>query len=291
MSGNKILIVSPVKNEEKYIKSTLDSVTSQTITPIQWIIVNDGSTDSTRSIIEEYAGQYDWIKIVDRKDRGFFEPGRGIIQAFNDGYKARDHDDYDYIIKLDCDLKFEPDYFERLIERFDKNDKLGIASGLCYQQNWNSEEWMPFRMPHYHTAGASKFMRRQCFKDIGGFIESRGWDTIDEIRAQMSGWETKHFPELRMDHLKFEGSHVGLLKTNAMHGAIYYLTGGGIIFLSLKVIDRMFRGHPFILGGSMLLLGFLKPFILRKQMLVTRQEAKFYRALLNKRILRALRLA
>ena len=288
MNGNKILIISPVKNEEKYIKHTLDSVTTQTITPIQWVIVNDGSTDSTRSIVEEYAKKHSWIRIVDRQDRGFFEPGRGIIQAFNEGYRARDHDDYDYIIKLDCDLSFDPDYFQRLVEHFDQNEKLGIASGVCYQEE--GREWIPFRMPYYHTAGASKFVRRECFEQIGGFIESRGWDTIDEIRAQMAGWETRHFAELRMDHLKFEGAHVGRLKTNAMHGEIFYMTGGGILFLSLKVIDRMFRGHPFILGGSMLFFGFLKPFVLRKKMLVTFEEAKFYRSLLNKRILRTLKL-
>ena len=289
MNGNKILVVSPVKNEQKYIRHTLDSVTAQTIPPAQWVIVNDGSTDSTRAIVEQYAKQQSWIKIVDREDRGFFEPGRGIIQAFNDGYRARDIDDYDYVLKLDCDLKFDPDYFQRLIEQFDRNEKLGIASGVCYQQY--GREWVPFRMPRYHTAGASKFVRRECYDQIRGFVESRGWDTIDEIRAQMAGWETRHFAELRLDHLKFEGAHVGLLKTNAMHGEIFYMTGGGILFLSLKVLDRMFRGHPFILGGSMLLYGFLKPFILRKEMLVSAEEARFYRSLLNKRILRALKLA
>jgi len=287
MIGNRILIISPIKNEEKYVRYTLESVISQTITPLQWIIVNDGSTDNTKRIVEEYAAKYDWIKLVDREDRGFFEPGRGVIQAFNTGYRARDYDDYDIIVKLDCDLKFDPAYFERLLEYFDQDQRLGIASGVYYQKE--AGEWTLIEMPYYHTAGASKVMRKECFEQIGGLIESRGWDTIDEIRAQMAGWTTRHFKHLRIDHLKFEGSNIGHLKTNVMHGEIYYLTGGGILFLSLKVVDRMLRGHPFLLGGIMLLYGFFKPFILRKEMLVTKEEARFYRRLLNRRILSALK--
>ena len=44
------MIVSPMKNEEKYVAKTLDSVVSQTVLPVEWMIVNDGSTDNSEKL-------------------------------------------------------------------------------------------------------------------------------------------------------------------------------------------------------------------------------------------------
>jgi len=143
-------------------------------------------------------------------------------------------------------------------------------------------------MPAYQAAGACKMMRRSCFDDIQGFISSRGWDTIDEIRAWMSGWRTTHFEELKFLHLKPEGSGVGALRTNKMHGEIYYLTGGGALFFLLKMLDRFIHGRPFPLAPFAMLYGFLNSWVRGKPRSVTPAEAKFYRQLLNGRIRRSL---
>src|SRR5262249_3311934 len=131
---------------------------------------------------------------------------------------------------------------------------------------------------------ASKMIRRACFEDIHGFAASRGWDTVDEIKAQMSGWRTAHFEDLHFYHLKPEGSGIGTLRTNMMHGEIYYLTGGGAFFFVLKSFDRLVHARPFLLAPLAMLWGFLRACVLRQSRLVTRAEAKFYRGLLNSRI-------
>lgn len=109
----KYVIITPAHNEEKYIKYTLDSVTVQTIKPAQWIIVDDGSTDTTAEIVQNYVKKYPWIKLI--KNNPIENARRGgtkVVQAFKFGYQALDEVDFDFIVKLDADLTLPPNYFE-----------------------------------------------------------------------------------------------------------------------------------------------------------------------------------
>src|SRR5260370_24766428 len=222
-ANSRYILVSAVKNEEKHVKKTVDSVISQSQKPARWIVVDDNSEDRTPAILDEYAKRFGWIEILRVHRSGERQPGSPVIRAFNAGYALVRDTDFDFVVKLDCDLDLPPDYFERLMARFHLDDRLGIASGGYLEQK--QDRWSLVRMPAYHAAGASKMMRRSCFEDIQGFIPSRGWDTVDEIRAQIAGWKTRHFDDLKFWHLKQDGSGLGVLRTNMMHGEISYLMG------------------------------------------------------------------
>jgi GT2 family glycosyltransferase len=211
------------------------------------------------------------------------QPGSAVIRAFEAGCRSIQRQGAQFLVKLDCDLNLPPEYFERLIAKFLEDPALGIASGIYLEQHKGS--WCPIRLPAYHAAGACKMVRTQCFTQIGGFVPCRGWDTLDEIRAQAAGWTTRHFPELEFYHLKEEGSGIGLLRTSSMHGQIHYLTGGGLFFFALKFLHRLLFGKPFFLSGVAMMFGYVKALASRKQKLVNRDEAVFYRRLLNRRIL------
>ena len=105
----KYVIVTPVRDEEKHLPFTIESMLRQTMRPAEWVIVNDGSKDSTGSIIDKYASEYPWIHAVHREDRGFRKAGGGIIEAFYAGYNTLICQDWEYMGKLDGDLSFEPD--------------------------------------------------------------------------------------------------------------------------------------------------------------------------------------
>jgi glycosyltransferase involved in cell wall biosynthesis len=274
------VIVSPVKDEEKYIRETLESVTQQTVLPLRWIIVDDGSHDQTPDIVQEYASRLEWIRVV-QTPGGPRQPGSAVIRAFNYGLEFLRNVEFSFIVKLDCDLRLPLDYFEQLLSRFALDPKLGIASGV-YQEERNGHTHL-VKMPPYHAAGASKMMRSACFDEIGGFVCERGWDTLDEIRAQIRGWHTCHFDDLVMDHLKPEGTGIGLLRTNVMHGEIFYKTGGGALFFLGKAAARALRGRPPVLGGMAMLYGFFSARF-RSKRLVSSEEARHYRSLLNRRI-------
>jgi glycosyltransferase involved in cell wall biosynthesis len=278
----KYLVITPVKDEERHVEHTLCSMASQTVKPVRWIIVDDGSSDRTPELLAKYAAEHSFIKIITNPRGQTRQPGSAVIRAFNRGYEDAKGVDYDFIVKLDCDLSFDPDYFEKLLGRFSANPKLGIASGV-YWESANGVDWNEIAMPAYHACGASKVIRRDCWEQINGFIASRGWDTVDEIRAITHGWETTHFRDLKMKHWKIEGSGIGSWKTNIMHGEIYYLTGGGIFFFLLKVLHRL-KSRPVLFGGVAVLWGYLRSLLARKPRLVNAAEARCYRKLLNARI-------
>lgn len=281
-SPPRYIIVSPVKDEERYVELTLQSVVAQTLRPALWVIVDDGSRDRTAEIVRSYIPSHPFIRLVTHPKAGARQTGSAVIRAFNFGYVAVGAVKPDFVVKLDCDLSFGPEYFERLFREFRDDESLGIASGVYLETSGNGS-WKPVAMPSYHAAGASKVLRKRCFDEIGGFIEAAGWDTVDEIRAMSKGWRTTHLAELEMRHHRSEGTGIGRLRTSAMHGEIYCLTRGGGIFFVLKVIHRAMR-RPYLIGSMALAWGYLRARWSRKTPLVTAEEAERYQALLSERL-------
>ncbi|HZV34699.1 MAG TPA: glycosyltransferase family A protein, partial [Verrucomicrobiae bacterium] len=116
MLSRRYIIIAPVRNEEAHLRETIESVASQTVRPVLWIIVDDGSSDRTAQIADEAARAHGWIKVVHRADRGFRRQGGGVMEAFYDGYKLIGDESWDFLIKLDGDLSFAPDYFEKCLK-------------------------------------------------------------------------------------------------------------------------------------------------------------------------------
>lgn len=282
LTQHRYIIISPVKDEDKYIEQTLRSVAEQTVQPLLWVIVDDGSRDRTLEIAEQYEGRFRWIRIHKISRDHARKPGSAVVHAFNTGLQFIDGIAFDFIVKLDGDLNLPPDYFERLFAKFDADNTLGIASGVFLERE--GDTWTVISMPAYHTAGASKVVRASCFAQIGGFVASRGWDTVDEIRAQIHGWKTAHFTDIKFQHLKREGSGIGAIRTNVMYGEIYYLTGGGAFFLFLKILHRAWTRRPIVLAALAIVWGYIRFCRLRPQRLVTEEEARHYRTILNHRI-------
>lgn len=276
------VIISPVKDEGQFIHLTLNSVASQTCQPLCWIIVDDGSEDQTAVIAGRFAAQYPFIRLLSGRKGGARQTGTTEIRAFLHGFDSVQDARFDYIVKLDGDLSFPEHYFEQLLDEFEKDPKLGIASGI-YEEEQQDGTWQEVVMPEYHAAGASKMISRACYAAIGGFINTPGWDTVDEIRAWSHGWNTRHFRHLRMKHHRREGSAVGLRRTARMLGEIYYLTGGGKLFFILKVLNKMTH-RPFFSAGLAMLQGYLSCWSQGQPLLVTESEQACYRKRLRQRL-------
>lgn len=258
---------------------------SQTVKPVSWIIVDDGSSDRTVEIIEEFSGKHTWITTIKTGSGTNRQPGPPVVRAFNVGYQRLKQSglSFDLVVKLDCDLRFDKDFFERLLMKFAEEQRLGIASGM-YLEN-DGQRWHPAKFyPRYHAAGACKAIRAGLFEDIGGFIPSYGWDTVDEIKAQIRGWKTGHFKEIEFYHLKNEGTGIGIMRTHLMLGEVFYLTGGNWLLFLIKVVYRMFADKPPLLGGAAMVCGYMKACIKGKRRLVSEEEAKLYRGILWNRV-------
>jgi len=254
----KYIVITPVRDEEDNLRFTIESMIRQTLRPMQWVIVNDGSTDRTGSIIDEFAGQHPWIRGVHRTNRGFRKSGGGVVEAFDEGYRAVSCKDWEFIVKLDGDLSFETNYFERCFEYFHRDPRLGITGGGIY----NIVHGQPRleECPNFHVRGATKIYRRRCWEAIGGFWPAPGWDTMDEVKAQMHGWTTQSFPELRLLHHRHTGAADGLWGGFEKNGRANYICGYHPLFMLGKCARRLVH-RPYIVGSAALLWGFISGYL------------------------------
>ena len=251
----KYVVITPVRDEEDHIEATISCLSQQTIRPTQWVIVDDGSTDSTPRIIDGYAGQLPWIHAVHRSNRGFRKSGGGIVEAFYDGYRAVDCRDWEFIVKLDGDLSFSQDYFEKCFEHFRSEPRLGIGGGEIYHEIAGASRLEA--NPRFHVRGATKIYRRECWEAIGGLRQVPGWDTIDEVKANMLGWKSHSFAELHLVHHRLTGLAAGLLKDRVKHGLACYVAGYHPLFVAASCLSRLTQ-KPYILGSVALGWGFVK---------------------------------
>lgn len=250
----KYVVISPVRDEGELIGQTIESMLCQSVLPAQWIIVNDGSRDNTGAVIDEYARKYPWITAVHRRDRGFREPGTGVIDAFYTGYALVQVPDWEFIVKLDGDLRLEPDYFQNCLAEFRENPGLGIGGGAVGHMH-NGAMYIE-RTPLFHVRGATKIYRRECWDAIGGLIKAPGWDTVDELKANMLGWKTRSFRHLPLLQARPTGATNGLWGNSVKNGRANYITGYHPLFMLLKCADRA-RRRPYVICGIGMLYGYV----------------------------------
>jgi poly-beta-1,6-N-acetyl-D-glucosamine synthase len=249
----KYIIITPARDEEEYIEKTILSVAGQSILPLQWIIVNDGSRDNTGAIIDRYAQIYPWITARHRPNRGYREAGGGVINTFYDGYAQIASPEWDFLVKLDADLSFSSDYFERCFDEFEKDPKLGIGGGGIYHEE--AGELKLEKNPKFHVRGATKIYRRGCWDGLGGLLRAPGWDTIDEVKANMLGWSTRSFLDLHVSHYRFTGAADGAWKDSIKNGRANYVAGYHPLFMLFKCVKRLPQ-KPYLTGSIALLWGF-----------------------------------
>ena len=284
--GNKMsfryVIVTPARDEEAHLEGTIQSVVDQTVKPAEWVIVNDGSTDRTADIIDKYAAHYGWIRGLDRANRGFRKSGGGIVDAFNDGYRSLLCCDWNFVVKLDGDLTFEPDYFERIFERFGGEPRLGIAGGTLY--SLSSGRMKVERNPRFHVRGATKVYRRECWEQIGGLWPALGWDTVDETSASMKGWITMSIPDIHAIHHRPTGAANGAWNNSVKQGLICHTVGYHPLFVLASCVYRLVH-KPYGIRALGSLCGFVHASLTRVPQVNDPALIKFVRGEQMKRLM------
>jgi poly-beta-1,6-N-acetyl-D-glucosamine synthase len=277
MGSRRYCLITPCRDEAKYARRTLDSVTRQSVPPALWVIVDDGSKDQTPQILAEYAGRFPYIRVVTRADRGDRKLGGGVIEAFDTGYATIEPGDYEYVCKLDLDLDLPPRYFEILMDRMEAEPRIGTCSGKPYFFPGETPDEV-VRFPLVETGGLvsemigddvsvgmTKFFRTEAFRQIGGFVRELMWDGIDTHRCRQLGWIAVSWddPELRFVHLRPMGtSHKNWWTGRVRHGFGQYFMGTTPAFMVAAAAYRMTR-PPVIVGGLAMLHGYFRSMIRR----------------------------
>jgi biofilm PGA synthesis N-glycosyltransferase PgaC len=257
-------LITPCRDEAAYARRTLDTVTTQSIPPDLWIIVDDGSTDETPAILQEYAAKFPYIRILRRENRGRRSVGPGVVDAFYAGYETIQPDDFEFICKLDLDLELPPQYFQILMERMARNPRIGTCSGKAYFRGSNGK-LISERCGDEMSVGMTKFYRTACFQQLGGFVREVMWDGIDCHRCRMLGWIACSWdePELRFVHLRPMGSSQQSIWTGRKrHGFGQYFMGTSLFYMTASAAYRMSH-PPLLVGGYAMWWGYVQSMLKR----------------------------
>jgi poly-beta-1,6-N-acetyl-D-glucosamine synthase len=263
--GRRYVLLSPCRDEAALMRRTLDSVAAQTVPPALWVVIDDGSTDDTPRILEEYAQRLPYLRVVRRADRGRRAVGPGVIEAFYAGLETVALDDFDYLCKLDLDLDLPPRYFERLMERMEAEPRLGTTSGKPWFRRTEAAPLEPEVCGDEMSVGMTKFYRTACFREIGGFVREVMWDGIDCHRCRMLGWiaESVDEQELRFLHLRPMGSSQQSIWTGRVRsGYGQYFMGTWAPYLLASAAFRLFE-HPVLYGSAAMVWGYLRSAVRR----------------------------
>jgi glycosyltransferase involved in cell wall biosynthesis len=281
-NSHAYVLITPVKDEEALISETIASVVGQSFLPLQWVIVSDGSMDRTEEIVKEASSRHPWIQLIclpPRVERSF----AAVVHATETGVRSLTVSDYQYIGLLDSDVRFEPNYFETIIQRFEENQRLGLGGGMVIDIGL-SKSHPPLNL--LDVPGATQFYRRQCYEDIGGLIAvpEGGWDFLTCARARMLGYETCLFSDLVMDHLKPRNICNGSILQRAYQMgmrdfALFY----DPVFEFFKCMSMVFE-YPPVLGSAAWLAGYCAAGLMLHKRFIPHDLVRFCRAEQRKRL-------
>ena len=270
------VLITPARNEEQLIEKVIQSVINQTVLPAKWVIVNDGSTDATASIVTRYLPKYGWIELLNlspHRDRSF----AAKVHAFNAGYERVKNLEYRVIGNLDSDVSFDRDYVEFLLDKFEKDARLGV-SGTIFREEGYSSATDSFE-GQSHVAGGCQLFRRECFEEIGGYVPNRagGIDWIAVTTARMMGWTTRSYREKSFFHYRSLGTaERSLLASLYSYGEKDYYLGGHPLWEIFRVAYRATK-KPYLVGGVALFSGYLSAFLHQVERPVSDQLMRFHR--------------
>jgi len=287
MRGNYVLTTAAY-NEEANIEKTVQSAVNQTLPPLRWVIISDGSTDRTDEIIKPYAKKHDFIRFM-RVTRA---PGRSFgskVRALHAGSQLMGGISAEFIGNLDADVSLGPSYFEELIAHFERRPRLGIAGGFVCEET-NGEFVSRRANRTYSVAHAAQLVRQECYAAIGGYavLEYGGEDWHAQTSARMRGWEVEAFPELKIFHHRNTGEADNLLRHKFRQGRVDYSLGSASLFEILKCLERV-PEKPFLSGSVARLTGFFWSYLCRDERPVSPEFIAFMRQEQKQKVLSLLK--
>jgi poly-beta-1,6-N-acetyl-D-glucosamine synthase len=292
--NQRVLIISPVRNEAAHIERVVRGVEEQTRPPACWVVLDDGSTDGTLEILRALSPGVPFLTVLSSADTPELQaaPDRlaraAAPRAFNRALATVDWSEYTHVMKLDGDIELPADYFERLAERFAADPQLGIACGDLVEPEGDGFKLVP--IPPHHVHGALKCYTRACFAEIGGVQERLGWDTIDETYARMRGFTTRSFRDIVAVHHRPLATADGALRGRARHGECAYVAHFSLLWVALRAF-KIARYPPVGLSGIAFFYGFVRAACRRTERVPDLEFRRFARRELRRRLWRAAGLA
>ena len=238
-------LVTPARDEARNLERLAGCLERQTVQPQEWVIVDDGSVDGTAVFARAFAARHSYVTVLESPGAaakgGPLAAGRRAgrdIVAFKTGLARLSHRP-DVVLKLDADVSFEPDFFERMLAAFEADPALGIAGGTCYELD--GDRWRPYRVTGGHVRGATRAYRWACLQAVSPTEERIGWEAVEEARAALQGWRTRSLTELPFLHHRALGARDGARRAWVAQGHLAHYLGYRLSFMLLKIAFRLVR--------------------------------------------------
>jgi poly-beta-1,6-N-acetyl-D-glucosamine synthase len=281
----RLLLITPARDEAEHLERTIRAVAAQSRRPDLWLVVDDGSTDATPAILERWTRELPFLRVLNAP----LQQGRGSdglavaaeAKAFNAALAAVGTDGFTHIGKLDADVELPPQYFAHLLGRFAAEPGLGIAGGVLLEHG--RAGWRAASIPSHHVRGALKLYSGECFEAVGGIQERLGWDTIDEIYARMSGFETRSLSGLKARHHRRVATRGGALRGRARLGQCAYVLRYSTWWVALRSF-KIAGWRPYGLSGLAFFYGYLRALVRREERVEDERFRHFVAAELRQRV-------
>jgi biofilm PGA synthesis N-glycosyltransferase PgaC len=282
----RYVLLTPARNEEAFIGRTIESVLAQTLKPLRWVIIDDGSSDRTREIIQGYLPAHSFIRMISVERKGDRNWGQKAA-AFAQGVANCRDLQYDFIGNLDADISLEPDFYEGVFKAFASDLSLGLAGGIVY--NKFGERWITWDNTLDSVGGQTQMFRKACYEQFGGYPRLRygGIDVAAEVTARMQGWKVRKFTTLKAFEHRLNGTaQASLLRARMVEGRRFHSVGYGFLFYSMRCLYRSAE-KPFLLGGLAAWWGFVVSCLLRRPIQLPPNVVRYLRREQRQRMLRA----
>ena len=244
----RLLVISAVRDEEKYLERVVDAMAAQTRPPDCWLIVDDGSTDRTPDIARAAADRLPFCvvlqapPVVGSSELEVRLSDAAELRAFLFGVEHVGLANFDYVAKLDGDIVLESRWYEVLLDRLRREPWVGIAGGTLYERRGRRSRRL--RVPPGHVPGAVKTYRRACLQDVGQLVTRLGWDTVDEVRAVAAGWTVTSYPVPSAEHARPRGAATRPLAGRARYGEAAWLLHQPWWWATLRSFKLTLTGPP-----------------------------------------------
>jgi poly-beta-1,6-N-acetyl-D-glucosamine synthase len=247
----RLVVIIPFLDEERYLPRLLRSIAAQTRLPDRLLLVDDGSTDGSSGLAEEFARGHAFASVLRRPARRVSTDRLASapeLRAFSWALEML-AEPWDLVAKLDADLRLAPHTLAAMEARFRDDPRLGVAGPRLLSIDPTGRD-VSHRTRPEHVEGAAKFYRRTCLQQIGPIPPILGWDTIDEVRARMTGWRTAGgvLGEEPVVHLRPMGARDGAVRAFRRWGACAYGYGEHPLYALLIGLRRL-PERPVVVGG------------------------------------------
>lgn len=268
------LLLTPAHDEADQAASLVAAVRASSLAPSRWLVVDDNSSDGTREAFLEAGRDLPFLRVQRIESRGEYMAFR-YSEVLRAGLAQSDVAADGYLGILDADIRFGPDYWQKLRARFDEDPKLGVASGALCAAGPDGQLRLEAGQHADLPRGGLRLVRGQCLSDAGGVKRSRACDTVMSTRARLAGWRTVLFDDILASSTRPTASRADYQNVAKSFGQRYYDIGRPAWYALYKACSSAARGDAERARG--LLEGYFGEALHRRERAADRALRRYYR--------------